>query len=62
MEDLMKSLPKEAQKAIEEVPALQEIIEPEPQGIGWGTGIGIGVGVVVLAAIFAKLYKCTAKK
>jgi len=33
MEDLMKSLPKEAQKAIEEVPALQEIIEPEPQGI-----------------------------
>ena len=62
MEDLMKSLPKEAQKAIQEVPALQEIIEPEPQGIGWGTGIGIGVGVVVLAAVFAKLYKCSAKK
>ena len=27
MEDLMKSLPKEAQKALEEVPAIQEIIE-----------------------------------
>tara|TARA_R100001594_G_scaffold56243_1_gene90069 strand:+ start:118 stop:297 length:180 start_codon:yes stop_codon:yes gene_type:complete len=57
MEDLMKSLPKEAQKAIEEVPVLQEIIEPEPQGIGWGTGIGIAAIVVVLAAAVAK-YKC----
>ena len=62
MEDLMKSLPKEAQKAIEEVPVIQEIIEPEPQGGFPWCGVGIGVGVVVLAAIFAKLYKCTAKK
>ena len=57
MEDLMKSLPKEAQKAIEEVPVLQEIIEPEPQGIGWGTGIGIAAIVVIFAAAVAK-YKC----
>jgi len=57
MEDLMKSLPKEAQKAIEEVPAIQELVEPESQGIGWGTGIGIAALVVILAAAFAK-YKC----
>ena len=57
MEDLMKALPKEAQKAIEEVPVLQEIIEPEPQGIGWGTGIGIAALVLILAAAVAK-YKC----
>ena len=64
MESIIKELPipKEATKMLEEVPVVQELIEPEPQGIGWGTGIGIGVGVVVLAAIFAKLYKCTAKK
>ena len=53
----MKSLPKEAQKAIEEVPAIQELVEPESQGIGWGTGIGIAALVVILAAAFAK-YKC----
>ena len=35
----MKVLPKEAQKAIEEVPVLQEIVEPEPQGFGWGSAI-----------------------
>ena len=57
MEDLMKSLPKEAQQAVEEVPVLQEIIEPEPQGIGIGTGIGIAAIVLILAAAFAK-YKC----
>ena len=57
MEDLMKSLPKEAQKAIEEVPAIQELVEPESQGIGWGTGIGIAALVVILAAAVAK-YKC----
>ncbi len=49
MEDLMKSLPKEAQKAIEEVPALQEIIEPEPQGL---------VGVVVAGSILKFGCKC----
>ena len=53
----MKSLPKEAQKAIEEVPAIQELVEPESQGIGWGTGIGIAALVVILAAAVAK-YKC----
>tara|TARA_B100000287_G_scaffold394491_1_gene408577 strand:+ start:620 stop:799 length:180 start_codon:yes stop_codon:yes gene_type:complete len=57
MEDLMKSLPKEAQQAVEEVPIIQEIIEPEPQGIGIGTGIGIAAIVLILAAAFAK-YKC----
>ena len=57
MEDLMKVLPKEAQKAIEEVPALKELVEPEPQGIGWGTGIGIAALVLIVAAAVAK-YKC----
>ena len=45
----------------EEVPAIQEIIEPEPQGIGVGTGIGIAALVLILAAAFAK-YKCKCKK
>jgi len=64
METIIKDLPlpQEATKMIEEVPALQEIIEPEPEGIGAGGCIGIGIGVVVLAAVFAKLYKCTSKK
>ena len=59
MESIIKELPlpKEATKMIEEVPALQEIIEPEPQGIGVGTGIGIAAIVLILAAAFAK-YKC----
>ena len=47
----MKSLPKEAQKAIEEVPVLQEIVEPEPQGFGWGAGIALVVGLVVAGSI-----------
>ena len=59
MESFIKDLPlpEEAQKAIEEVPALKEIIEPEPQGIGVGTGIGIAALVLILVAAFAK-YKC----
>ena len=57
----MKSLPQEAQKAIEEVPVVQKIIEPKSQGISWGTGIGIAAIVVILAAAFAK-YKCKCKK
>jgi hypothetical protein len=51
MEDLMKSLPTGAQKAIEEVPVLQEIVEPEPQGFGWGPGIALVVGLVVAGSI-----------
>ena len=47
----MKSLPKEAQKVIEEVPVLQEIVEPEPQGFGWGPGISLVVGLVVAGSI-----------
>ena len=35
METIIKDLPipKEATKMLEEVPAIQELIEPEPQGI-----------------------------
>ena len=60
---LLKELPipKEAQKMIEEVPAIQELVEPEPQGIGVGTGLGIAALVLILAAAFAK-YKCKCKK
>ena len=63
MESIIKELPipKEATKMLEEVPAVQELIEPEPQGIGWGTGIGIAAIVVVLAAALAKS-KCCNKK
>ena len=59
METIIKDLPlpQEATKMIEEVPVLQEIIEPEPQGIGVGTGIGIAAIVLILAAAVAK-YKC----
>ena len=59
METIIKDLPipKEAQKMIEEVPVIQELIEPEPQGIGIGTGIGLAALVLILAAAFAK-YKC----
>ena len=48
-------------KEVIEVPeAIAAPAEPEG-GFPW-CGVGIGVGVVVLAAVFAKLYKCTAKK
>ena len=57
--ELLKQLPipKEATKMLEEVPAIQELIEPEPQGIGVGTGIGIGV-VVIAVLVFAKKKFC----
>ena len=63
METIIKDLPQpqEATKMIEEVPVLQEIIEPEQEGIGVGTGIGIAALVLILAAAFAK-YKCKCKK
>ena len=60
MESIIKELPipKEATKMLEEVPAIQELIEPEPQGIGVGTGIGIAAIVVILAAALAKSKCC----
>ena len=57
MEDIIKEL--EAPVAIESIAApIPEIVEPNNNA----RDFGILVGVVVLAAIFAKLYKCTAKK
>ena len=53
METIIKDLPlpKEASKMIEEVPVLQEIVEPEPQGFGWGPSIALVVGLVVAGSI-----------
>jgi len=53
MESIIKELPipKEATKMLEEVPAVQELIEPEPQGIGWGSSIALVVGLVVAGSI-----------
>jgi len=53
MESIIKELPipKEATKMLEEVPAVQELIEPEPQGIGWGSSIALVVGLVAAGAI-----------
>ena len=57
MEDIIKEL--EAPVAIESIAApIPEIVEPNNNA----RDFGILVGVVVLAAICAKLYKCTAKK
>ena len=60
METIIKDLPipKEATKMLEEVPAIQELIEPEPQGIGVGTGIGIAALVAILAAAVYKSKCC----
>ena len=58
------------EKVLEQaLPEVTKTIEPElplppveaEGGFPW-CGVGIGVGVVVLAAVFAKLYKCTSKK
>ena len=53
MESIIKELPipKEATEMLEEVPAVQELIEPEPQGIGWGSSIALVVGLVVAGSI-----------
>ena len=59
MEDIIKELaPKDV--SIESVPApIPDIIEPPNNNL---RDAGIVIGVVVLAAICAKLYKCTSKK
>ena len=61
MEDIIKDLaPAELPVAIESIPApIPDIVEPPNNNL---RDAGIVVGVVVLAAIFAKLYKCTSKK
>ena len=63
MENLIKdALPKEVFANDTAIEVQEVIAPPEPEGIGVGGCIGLGVGVVVVAAILAKLYKCTAKK
>ena len=58
MEDIIKEL--EAPVASESIPApIPDIVEPPNNNL---RDVGIVVGVVVLAAICAKLYACTAKK
>ena len=61
MEDIIKELaPTETPVAIESIPTpIPDIVEPPNNNL---RDVGIVVGVVVLAAICAKLYACTAKK
>ena len=61
MEDIIKDLaPAELPVAIESIPTpIPDIVEPPNNNL---RDAGIVVGVVVLAAILAKLYKCTSKK
>ena len=61
MEDIIKDLKSQDQSvAIESIPApIPDIVEPPNNNL---RDAGIVVGVVVLAAICAKLYACTAKK
>ena len=49
-----------AVEVIEVKDSVQEVVKPEG-GFPW-CGVGVVVGVVALAAVCAKLYKCTAKK
>jgi hypothetical protein len=58
MENLLMELPAQLTETIEAAPALPA---PEPQS-NTVRNAGIVVGVIVLAAVCAKLYKCTAKK
>ena len=62
MEEIIKEAGKAAGSgvAIESIPApIPDIVEPPNNNL---RDAGIVVGVVVLAAILAKLYKCTSKK
>ena len=61
MEDIIKDLaPAETPVAIESIPTpIPDIVEPPNNNL---RDAGIVIGVIVLAAIFAKLYKCTSKK
>ena len=60
MEDIIKELESPTPVAIESIAApIPDIVEPPNNNL---RDAGIVVGVVVLAAIFAKLYKCTSKK
>ena len=63
MESIIKELPipKEATKMLEEVPAIQELIEPESSGLNWYQGVGI-VALVVIVAAAIKKYGCCKKK
>ena len=61
MESFIKDipLPKEATKMIEEVPVLQEIIEPEQESIGWGAGIGLGaLAIIVVVGLYKNYCRC----
>jgi len=62
MESIIKELPipKEATKMIEEVPAIQELIEPEPKGYGNDVAIVI-VGILVIGSLY-KLWLKYGKK
>ena len=61
MEDIIKELkPVDSPVAIESIAVpIPDIVEPPNNNL---RDAGIVVGVVVLAAICAKLYKCTSKK
>ena len=61
MESVLKQLPKEAQKAIETVPEIQQAIEPQSSGLSWYQGVGI-VALVVIVAAAIKKYGCCKKK
>ncbi len=58
MENLPIELPAQLTQTIEAAPALPPV-EPQNNNL---RDAGIVVGVIVLAAVCAKLYKCTAKK
>jgi len=61
MEDVLKQLPKEAQKAIETVPEIQQAIEPQSSGLNWYQGVGIVALVVIVAAVIKKSGCCKKK-